>query len=72
LRRFADWAEQPEHSGAQVDRLIADLERTLGPILTPGQQADQRATEKRMRSEAADSIARRLREAGAPDQTDNA
>lgn len=71
LRTFADWAEQPHHGGAAVDRLLAGLERTLGPVLAAGRQADQRATKERMRSQADDAITRRLREAGAPDPTDH-
>jgi hypothetical protein len=71
LRIFTDWMDQPDKGGEQVDRLIANLENTFGPLLTAGRQADRRATEKRMRSEAADSIARRLREAGAPDHTES-
>lgn len=71
LRILTDWMEHPDNGGEQVDRLIANLENTFGPLLTAGRQADQRAAGKRMRSEAADSIARRLREAGAPDHTES-
>lgn len=64
LRAFADWAQRPEQ-GAKVDELIKSLDAGLGPLLTLGKQADEKATRDRIAGAARDSIARRLREAGA-------
>lgn len=71
LRVFADWAERPgQVAGARVDSVIEALERSLGPLLAHGRRAEEAQTQQRIASAARDSIAQRLREAGATEPDD--
>ncbi|GLW90043.1 hypothetical protein [Actinokineospora globicatena] len=63
LRTFNSWAEH-HTAGEEVDRLIATLERTLGPLLEHGREASRTATDIRIATDAENAIARRVREAG--------
>jgi hypothetical protein len=66
LRVFADWSQQPDPTtGARVDAVIDRLERSLGPLLEHGRRLEQAATDARIAADARDSVARRLRDAGA-------
>lgn len=66
LRSFADWAERPDdsRSGAGVDAVISQLERTLGPLLESGRRAESERANERITADARDSIAWRIEEAG--------
>ena len=68
LRTLTRWGERPATGGERVDRLIRDLERWLGPVLTAGRAADERQTTDRIAATARDSIARRVQEAAARDK----
>lgn len=69
LLTFATWAERPIGAGTRVDAVIAELERRLGSLLERGRAAQEAETSQRIADAARNSIAQRLREAGAPPAT---
>ncbi|HWM85921.1 MAG TPA: hypothetical protein VNO33_08780, partial [Kofleriaceae bacterium] len=62
LRSLTGWLEEKQPgSGAEVDALMAELDRAFA---SPAAAAEEAERDRRIRSDASDAIARRLRQAG--------
>lgn len=65
LQSLLGWLEHGRPGqGAEVDSIVAQLEKTFGSVASPGARAAEKERDERIRSDVRASISERLRQAG--------